>query len=336
VTDLYNLELPRVVEEVKRRGSRRVLLQLPDGMRPFAFQLVKAIREGAGAEVLLSGDSCYGACDIANRQASELGADLLVHYGHSPMVEGGDVPVLYIYAEVDIDVKRLVEDCLPYLGPWKRIGVVTTIQHVHKLAEVASEMAKWGLHAVMGEGDAKTPFRGQVLGCHYGTATSVAGDVDAFLYIGGGQFHPVGLVLSTGKPVVVANPYDGSVAVRHLDEFMGLAKKRYAGIAVARGADKLGILVSSKPGQVALDVARELERRFRERGVEAAVIYMDEVRAEHLNNYVEPQAFIVTACPRVAMDGLAGVDRPMLTVREAYVVLGDLRWEDVWGRGIVG
>ena len=333
---MYNLELPKVVEEVKRRGSRRVLLQLPDGMRPFAFQLVKAIREGTGAEVYLSGDSCYGACDVASRQASELNADLLVHYGHSPILEDGDVPVLYIHAEVDVDVRRLVEDSLPYFGTWKRIGVVATVQHVHQLAEVASEMARRGLHVEIGEGDPKAPLRGQVLGCHYGAATRVAGDVDAFLYIGGGQFHPVGLVLSTGKPVVVANPYDGSVAVRHPDEFMGLAKKRYAGIAVARGADRLGILVSSKPGQAALEVAQELERRFRERGVEAAVIYLDEVRAEHLNNYVEPQAFIVTACPRVALDGLAGVDRPLLTVREAYVALGDLKWEDVWGRGIVG
>jgi 2-(3-amino-3-carboxypropyl)histidine synthase len=333
---LYNLELPRVVEEIKRRGSKRILLQLPDGMRPFALQLVEAIREATGAKLFLSGDSCFGACDIATRQASELGADLLIHYGHSAMVEEGDVPVLYVHAEVDVDVKRLVEETLPHLCGWRRVGIVTTVQHVHQLQEIALELKKQGVEVRVGEGDDKTPNAGQILGCHYNVALRVIDDVDAFLYIGGGRFHPLGLALSTGKPVVVANPYDGSVNVLGSEALMELAKRRMASIVAARDAKALGILVSSKPGQMALEEAEDLEGRFRDRGVEATVIYLDEVRAEHLNNYTEFQAFIVTACPRIALDGVTGVDRPMLTVNEARVVLGDLEWGDVWGRGLLG
>lgn len=333
---MYNLELPKVVEEIKRRGSTRVLLQLPDGMRPFALQLVRAIREATGAQVFLSGDSCYGACDLASRQARELGADLLVHYGHSAMVEDSEVPVLYVHAEVDVDVRRLVEESLPHLGEYRRVGVVTTVQHVHQVHEVALELERRGVEARVGEGDDKAPNAGQVLGCHYGAALRVAEDVDAFLYVGGGRFHPLGLALSTGKPVVVADPYGGSVTALGAEALMGFAKRRMAGIVAARDAKAVGILMSSKPGQAALEVAEGLERRFRDRGVEAAIFYLDEVRAEHLNNYSEPQAFIVTACPRIAIDGVTGVDRPMLTVQEARVALGDLRWDEVWGRGYLG
>ncbi len=96
------------------------------------------------------------------------------------------------------------------------------------------------------------------------------------------------------------------------------------------------MLVSSKPGQRATAEAEGLQRRFAEKGCEAVIIYMDEVRAEHLNNFVEAQAFVDTACPRLAVDGVSGVDRPILTVREAEVALGDLRWEDIWGDGYLG
>lgn len=334
--ELYDLELQRVKEEIARRGSRRVLLQLPDGLRPHAYRLAAEIRGATGAKVILSGDSCYGACDLASRQAAEVGADLLVHYGHSRMVGDGPVPVLYVAARVDVDATRLVEACLPHLAGWRRLGLATTVQHVHALPAVASELEGRGFKPNIGAGDDVTPHPGQVLGCHYGTAQRVADDVDGFLFIGGGQFHPLGLMLSTGKPVVLADPYDGSVTAHRMEELMGLAKRRYAGVAALRGAERVGIIVSSKPGQRALAAAEDLERRFRERGAEAAVIYVDEVRAEHLNDFTEPQAFVAAACPRVAMDGVAGLDRPVLTVREALVALGDLPWDEAWGGGLLG
>jgi diphthamide biosynthesis enzyme Dph1/Dph2-like protein len=37
------LGLERVTEDIQKRNANRILLQLPDGMRPFAYQMVKAI-----------------------------------------------------------------------------------------------------------------------------------------------------------------------------------------------------------------------------------------------------------------------------------------------------
>jgi len=146
----------------------------------------------------------------------------------------------------------------------------------------------------------------------------------------------MGLVMSTGKPVVVANPFNATVRLMTEDDLMGLAKRRVAQIAAAKTAERIGVLVSSKPGQRATVVAEELRARFEEKGCEAVIIYLDEVRAEHLNNFVEAEAFIDTACPRLAVDGVSGVIRPILTVREAEVVLGERRWEDIWGDGYLG
>jgi 2-(3-amino-3-carboxypropyl)histidine synthase len=333
---LYHLELDRVVEEIRARGADRVLLQLPDGLRPLAFQMAKALREGAGAQVFLSGDSCYGACDLAVNQARELSADIIVHYGHSRMAVDGDVPVLYVHAEVDLDAEALVEEAAPHLSRWRRIGLVTTVQHVHMVDEIREALRGRGFTVYVGEGAEKAPHPGQVLGCCYLNAQAVAGDVEAYLYVGGGEFHPKGLILNTGKPVVVANPFDATVRLMTGDDLMRLAKRRVAQIAAAREAERIGVLVSSKPGQRATLVAEALQGRFAAKGYEAVIIYLDEVRAEHLNNFVEAQAFVDTACPRVAVDGVGGVDRPILTVREAEVALGERRWEDIWGDGYLG
>lgn len=330
---MYHLELERVIEEIKGRGAKRVLLQLPDGLRPLAFQVAKALRMGTGAQVYLSGDSCYGACDLALNQARELSADLIVHYGHSRMTVDVGVPVIYVHAEVDLDAEALVEEAAPQLSRWRSIGLVTTVQHVHMVDELKDKLGERGFDVHVGEGSGKTPHPGQVLGCSYRNAREVAGEVEAYLYVGGGEFHPMGLVMSTGKPVVVANPFNATVRLMTEDDLMGLAKRRVAQIAAAQEAERIGVLVSSKPGQRATAVAEELRARFAEKGCEAVIIYVDEVRAEHLNNFVEAEAFIDTACPRLAVDGVSGVDRPILTVREAEVVLGERRWEDIWGDG---
>lgn len=328
---MYNLELDKVIKEIKQRQTKRVLLQLPDGMRPFAYQLAKIIQEATDAKVILSGDSCYGACDLALTQAQALNADLIVHYGHSIMVHQTMIPVLYINAEIDIDAQALVNEALPYLKEWKSIGVVTTAQHIHQIKDVAKLLEEKGFKAYIGEGYGKTPNPGQILGCYYYNAQVINGDVDGFLYIGGGQFHPNGIILSTGKPIVIANPYNGKVSTKTEKDLMDLAKKRMAEITAAKNASTLGILVSTKPGQSVLKVAEELDTKFTEKGYESLIIYLDETRTEHLNNYTEPEFFINTACPRIAIDGITGIDRPMLTVKEAQVVLGERNWEDMWG-----
>jgi 2-(3-amino-3-carboxypropyl)histidine synthase len=96
----FNLEKSRLKREVRRHGARKVLLQLPEGLKPESPQLAAAVEE-AGAQAVISGDPCYGACDLALNEAETLGADLIVHYGHSPMLNlpRTAMPAVYIPAE---------------------------------------------------------------------------------------------------------------------------------------------------------------------------------------------------------------------------------------------
>lgn len=328
---MYDLELDRVTSEIMERGAQKILLQLPDGMRPFAFQLVEAIERATDATVLLSGDSCYGACDIALNQARELGVDLIVHYGHTEMVKVSEVPVIYVHARIDIDVDRLVKAVLPALKEYRAVGLTTTAQHAHHINEIKEKLSEEEVIVVVGQGSGKTPLNGQILGCSYVTTISIVKEVDAYLYVGGGKFHPIGIVMSTGKPVVTANPFNEKVSLISEEDLMGIAKKRMAAITMAKNARVFGILVSSKPGQNKLDDAQRLEEKIKKQGKKAVIIYLDEIRAEHVNNYSEPEILVNTACPRIAIDGIEGINRPMITVKEIEVALGLRKWESLWG-----
>eukprot|EP00879_Flechtneria_rotunda_P022580 GHRR01023843.1.p1 GENE.GHRR01023843.1~~GHRR01023843.1.p1 ORF type:complete len:409 (+),score=119.22 GHRR01023843.1:233-1459(+) len=57
------------------------------------------------------GDVTYGACCIDDFSAAALGADFLVHYGHSCLVpvDVTSIPCLYIFVDIQIDVDHLVE-----------------------------------------------------------------------------------------------------------------------------------------------------------------------------------------------------------------------------------
>ena len=82
-TDMqYDLELPRIIVEIKGKKAKLVCLQLPDGLKPKAKEMTDAIREETGAEVVIWAGSNYGACDLAI-DVQRLGVDLLIHYGHS-------------------------------------------------------------------------------------------------------------------------------------------------------------------------------------------------------------------------------------------------------------
>lgn len=56
------------------------------------------------------GDVTFGACCVDDLAAQALGADVLIHYGHSCLVpvDNTVVPCLYVFVDIKIDVDRLI------------------------------------------------------------------------------------------------------------------------------------------------------------------------------------------------------------------------------------
>lgn len=79
---MYDLEIDRVVKTIKKEKAKKVLLQFPDGMKPYSTVICKEIENKTKAECFIWFDSCFGACDIP-LEVEKMGVDLVIQFGHS-------------------------------------------------------------------------------------------------------------------------------------------------------------------------------------------------------------------------------------------------------------
>ena len=77
----YNLELDRIIKQIKKQKPGSVLLQLPDGLKPYALEITDFLQENTNTQISIWLDSCFGACDIPKTDA-----DLVIQFGHAPWV----------------------------------------------------------------------------------------------------------------------------------------------------------------------------------------------------------------------------------------------------------
>lgn len=327
----FDFEEERIKQEILKLGAKRVLIQLPEGLKPEAPRLVKTI-EKFGALPIISADPCYGACDLATAEAETLGVDLIIHYGHAKLLKYERVPTIYIEARATINVDSAVEKALPIMEKWRKIGLTTTVQHVQTLDSVREILLHAGKIVVIGDAG-RLNYPGQVIGCDYSNAKSIAKDVEAFLFVGGGRFHALGVALSTSKPTIVADPYENRAYPIDGDAAK-IMKQRWASIEEAQKAKSTAVLIGLKPGQRRFDEALGLKRKLEEHGKTAFLFVVREVTPEVLMEFPTVDAYVNTACPRISLDDASKFPKPVLTVNEARVVVGELSWEELCRKGL--
>ncbi|MDH7477354.1 MAG: diphthamide biosynthesis enzyme Dph2 [Candidatus Bathyarchaeota archaeon] len=326
----FDLEEERIKQEILKLGAKRVLIQLPEGLKPEAPYLSKIV-EKTGALPIVSADPCYGACDLAAADAEALGVDLIIHYGHAKMLKYERVPTIYVEARATLNVEAVVEKALPTLEKWRKIGLTTTVQHVQTLDVVREMLLQMGKIVAIGDAG-RLNYAGQVIGCDYSNAKSIASGVEVFLFIGGGRFHALGVTLSTSKPTIAADPYEKRVFSVN-EEAEKIVKQRWASIEEAGKAKNFAVLVGLKPGQRKLEDALMIKGKLEEKGKAVCLLATKEISPEILMEFPSVNAFVNTACPRVSIDDTSRFKKPLLTVNEALVVVGELSWEDLCKKG---
>jgi len=311
----YDLEEERAKEFLRRRGAGRVGVQLPPGLGG-CWPEIGATLEECGVEGILVGSSCYGACDLADEEALKAGCGALLHYGHSDMGLPSRLPVLYVEARMRVDPSPAVEDALHGLG-YKRLGLTTTVQHLSYLENLRKLLLSRGFEVHIGKPSGRAKYLGQILGCDVGSATSVAEKVEAFLHVGTGSFHPLGVAAATGKTVISVNPLGGRT-VLSAAEFL---RWRRGVVAKALSCRTFGILLSTKKGQWRPELARRVEKELRKEGRKTMMLVQDEIRVGDLKDF-GMEAYVCTACPRIALDDARSTGEILLTPFETEVMLG--------------
>jgi 2-(3-amino-3-carboxypropyl)histidine synthase len=295
----------------------RILLQFPEGLKQKALEYARKY-ESEGNEVFVSASPSFGACDLALDEAKALGADKLVHFGHAEF-KHVNFNVEYVPYEIDAPLDML-GDSLPLIKNYKKIGLVTTIQHVHQLYDIKSFYEQNGRQVIIGKpyGFAKVP--GQILGCDIGSAATINNEVDAFIYFGGGMFHPLGALLATTKPFIVIEPFAGKVEL--IDKYREVYRKKSKGkILSALEAKNFGILVSTKQGQYNMNFAKLIKQKLEQNNLYGIILASNTFDFESLDNMLDIDAFVNTACPRIAIDDIDRTRKPILSANELTELL---------------
>src|SRR5437867_5859717 len=288
-------ETDRLLEVIRGRNSKTVGLQFPVGLRTKAVELAQEIEAKADVTCLVSADPSFGACDVA-----DMPVDLIVHLGHAPMphlrynrVFFFDLPGPPLGSMAFLDA---AEPMLP-----KRVGLLTTTQFRGWLPAIQAHLEKKGHVIRIGEPDRRVVYAGPLLGCDFPTATVVEGDVDGYLYIGTGDFHPRGVAILIDKPVIIADPERGTA--RDLKEVRDrVLRQRHAAIVRARDARVFGIIVSKKIGQARMEMAADLKALAEKHGKEGKLFLVDLVGPDLVRGD-RVDAWVYTASARFAIEG---------------------------------
>ncbi|MCK4967476.1 MAG: diphthamide synthesis protein, partial [Candidatus Aenigmarchaeota archaeon] len=195
------LDTTKIIEEIMlkldKKSIKKVLLQAPEGLKTRIQDIADAI-EKKGIECVIHADPTYGACDIPDIAAKMLGCDIIVHIGHTKMINNSTIPVIYIEFFSNTDILTPLKKHTNKLKNFKTIALATTVQHVKKLPEIKQFLESKGHNVLIGKSK-NLPYAGQVLGCD--PTAALVKNADAILYIGSGTFHPLGITKGTKTPI---------------------------------------------------------------------------------------------------------------------------------------
>jgi len=321
---MLQLDLTHAIKDLKKIKAKSVFLQIPEGLKVKTEGIISEL-ESAGFSITTSMDPCYGACDIKQSEAKQMGCDAILHLGHTKFVEKSSIPIIYVPLKYDLGERfpRIVKIIIEYLKDEKinEVGLTTTAQFLNYLPELKKELENSKIKCVIGKG--KRVEGGQVLGCNYSSAQVKA---QTIIYLGDGLFHPLGIHFSTQKKVIIANPL--MLEIKTLDEEKDkFIRQRILLIERAKNATEYAILVTTKEGQNRISEALKIKKELEKSGKKAKIYSMDFISNEALLG-INAEAFINTACPRISIDDYFNYKKPIINYTEVDYMLGKKNYDN--------
>lgn len=192
-----------------------------------------------------------------------------------------------------INISKIKTDKLP-----DTVALVTTVQFVDFLNEIKDYLEEKGKKVIIEKGSQEYP--GQILGCDVSAGKKISAIVDAFLYVGDGRFHPIGVRLKTGKDVFIFNPLSSEFRKLEKKEVEKIKMKRKVQLMKFHSSKEIGVIITTKPGQNNLEKARKLKDKFPDKNF--YFILFDNIDYSQLENFNFVECWVNTACPRIEED----------------------------------
>ncbi len=235
---------------------------------------------------------------------------------------------------------ELCSKTLSYLKKkkYKTVGLYASVQFIHVLDEVLKQLTDAGIKIVTSKAD-RTHVQGQLLGCDnyhnsLNLSSSEESEVDCYLYVGDGKFHPLALVYLQKdkkdeqiKEVVCNDPTNKSMTLLEFSAIKTILRKYRGSLMKFLSAQTVGVLVTIKPGQEQLKPAFILEKTYPKKRF---YYFIDNVISfDQLENFPFIDVWVNTACPRIGFDDQEKFERGVINLNDALACEEILRKESV-------
>lgn len=347
----YNFEIPKTIWKIREAGAKLVALQFPEGLLLFSLVLAGIVERFTGAETIIMGDVTYGACCIDDLGAEALGADFMVHYGHSCLVPidqtSASVKMLYVFVEIGFDPSHLVATLRANFPPDTHMALLGTIQFAPGIHAAHALLHDDFPHVWVPQAKPLSP--GEVLGC---TSPRLPDDVSTLVFVADGRFHLESAMIHNPRVEHFRyDPYAKRMTRESYDHAHMLAARRAsvdratASLAVRHstavtgsggdsGGSRWGIILGTLGRQGNPRLVDRLRATLTRRGVSHFVLLLSEVFPAKLALFHDVDVWVQDSCPRLSVDWGAAFEEakgtPLLTPYEAMVALGETAWRDIY------
>lgn len=169
----------------------------------------------------------------------------------------------------------------------------------------------------------RTSIQGQILGCDsYKDSLQLNLDeVDGFVYIGDGYFHPNAILLAQEfedqiKPVIIVNVVQQIVEVIGEEQIKSYLKKRKITLAKFYMSENIGVFVTTKWGQEYKDSALKLKEMYPEKNFYYFI--GDNFLDQEIENFPWVECFVNTACPRIGQDDILRHKKAVVNIKDIW------------------
>ena len=232
--------------------------------------------------------------------------------------------VLFLEAPYSGEIK-LNKETINYLkeNSFKKVGLYASVQFCNNLDKVKLQLEELEIKAITSRAD-RTHVEGQLLGCDvYHDSLNSEEEVEAYLYIGDGKFHPLALVYTQKdseklKEIICNDPMRNSMSKMSIEDIKNILKKYKASLIKFLSSDNVGVIVTIKPGQEQLQPGYALEKKYPNKKF---YFFIDNVVSfSQLENFNFIDCWVNTTCPRVGFDDQEKFEKGVVNLNDALKV----------------
>ncbi len=320
--DFYELDITKVIKEIERRKAKKVLLQLPEGVKRFSYDIVNTIKSFIDQEVIIDVDANpqFGSCLLDFELVKSY--DLVVHIGHEPypLLKYPDnvlfVDLLSKVVITEDHYEKLIKMLRELRA--KRVVIYTTNQHKHVFLRLVRRLRDEGVSIV---NDLSNYL---ITGCIYPDADILLKVTDAFIVLAGGFFHTLGLGLKImcRRPIIRLDPYS-NIITNAVKDILKVLKKRFWLLSKAKDARSWLVFIGYS-GQYRPVIVRKVVDILMKNNMKYYTAITRYLSRDALLNIDrnDIEAIIITSCPRLAIDDFCNYVKPVLTPGEFFYLMG--------------